>query len=441
MKKLRNAVILGMLASPLIGQAQFKFGAEVRPRVEARNGYQALTDSSNNEAAVYVQQRTRLNAGYNSKWAEIFVSVQDIRVWGSTPQLNTTDGFTSLHQGWLKAKFHKNVGLKIGRMEIAYDDHRIFGNVEWAQQARSHDAAVLYYQDTAMSIHIGGAYNQMGVNNRSTFFATTNPYKTMQYLWFHRDISNFGVSVLFLNNGLQWSSLDSLGNIADKGVRFSQTAGTRLTYQSKVVQPAVAFYYQFGKTASNAEIAAFNLKASIGVKPVDGFGMEYGFEMISGTSTTDFTNTVNRSFNPLYGTNHAHNGHMDYFYVGNHGGNVGLMDPYAKFSYKYRSFIAAAHVHTFLTGTEMLDAAEFNNTGLIRALSSYLGTELDLILKYTLGKSVAFQLGYSQMFGSNTMEALKGGQKENISNWGYLMITYKPTIFDSSKYQLKKKED
>ena len=34
----------------------------------------------------------------------------------------------------------------------------------------------------------------------------------------------------------------------------------------------------------------------------------------------------NNSFTPFYGTNHKFNGHMDYFYVGNHIGNVGLRE-------------------------------------------------------------------------------------------------------------------
>ena len=47
-------------------------------------------------------------------------------------------------------------------------------------------------------------------------------------------------------------------------------------------------------------------------------------EMMRGTEKTK-----NNSFSPLYGTNHAHNGYMDYFYVGGRYENgVGLQDMY-----------------------------------------------------------------------------------------------------------------
>jgi hypothetical protein len=29
--------------------------------------------------------------------------------------------------------------MKLGRQEVIYDNSRIFGNVDWAQQGRSHD--------------------------------------------------------------------------------------------------------------------------------------------------------------------------------------------------------------------------------------------------------------------------------------------------------------
>ena len=35
---------------------------------------------------------------------------------------------------------NEKFAFKVGRQEINYDDARIFGNVDWAMQARSHDA-------------------------------------------------------------------------------------------------------------------------------------------------------------------------------------------------------------------------------------------------------------------------------------------------------------
>jgi hypothetical protein len=41
-----------------------------------------------------------------------------------------------------------------------------------------------------------------------------------------------------------------------------------------------------------------------------------GFELLSGTDLQE--PDKNSAFTPWFGTNHRFNGHMDYFYVGNH---------------------------------------------------------------------------------------------------------------------------
>ena len=68
------------------------------------------------------------------------VSVQNIRVWGDVSTLASDDQAMALHEAWAEAILSEKFSMKLGRQEIDYDDSRIFGNVGWAQQARSHDA-------------------------------------------------------------------------------------------------------------------------------------------------------------------------------------------------------------------------------------------------------------------------------------------------------------
>ena len=37
--------------------------------------------------------------------------------------------------------------------------------------------------------------------------------------------------------------------------------------------------------------------------------------------------------------------------------------------------------------------------------------------------------GYSQMFATETMQVLKGGNYENMNNWAWIQLTFKPTFF------------
>jgi hypothetical protein len=66
-------------------------------------------------------------------------------------------------------------------------------------------------------------------------------------------------------------------------------------------------------------------------------------------------------------------------------------------------------------------------------MSKGLGTEIDLFFSFKLTKGVSFKGGYSQMFASETMEAVKGGSGSETNNWAYAMILFKPTLFEHKK--------
>ncbi len=63
-----------------------------------------------------------------------------------------------------------------------------------------------------------------------------------------------------------------------------------------------------------------------------------------------------------------------------------------------------------------------------------LGTEVDLIFGHKINDEINFNIGYSHMFG---LETLKGGSKDATSNWAWAMIAIKPVFF---KYDHRKKE-
>lgn len=106
---------------------------------------------------------------------------------------------------------------------------------------------------------------------------------------------------------------------------------------------------------------------------------------------------------------------MDYFYVGNHLSSVGLNDVYLKYSGSKNKTSFNADVHLFSSAAQISATAE-----------NYLGTEIDLTLTQTLNAATKLSVGYSQMFGSESLELLKGGSKGTINNWAYIMISVTP---------------
>ncbi|MDV7396925.1 hypothetical protein RZS08_36340, partial [Arthrospira platensis SPKY1] len=118
--------------------------------------------------------------------------------------------------------FATNWSVKLGRQELVYDDARIFGNVDWAQQARTHDVALFRYEGS-FKLHAGFAYNQQNDLLFTTNYDLAGNYKSMQFLWFNKKWNQLNVSALFLNNGLERKYSDA--NIDVYETMFSQTGG------------------------------------------------------------------------------------------------------------------------------------------------------------------------------------------------------------------------
>ena len=437
---------------------QFTLDGEIRPRFEARHGYKSVADSSQ-DAAAFVEQRTRLNFGYKAEGYIFKVTVQDVHVWGSQPQLinnysklNTDGSYLSIHEAWGQALMNENFSLKFGRQEISLDDHRIFGSVGWTAQARSHDAAIFKFKKDKLKADFGLAYNQDKAGVMGTE-AARGSYKAFQYLWLHNAFGdNFGASVLFLNNGKEQLDSTRYGGQAVEAYykdNYSQTVGTRLTYKKDKLSVNGAFYMQMGVHGDrnnvftdvdgeyNKEVSGMNYGVNVSYKITDKFTAGLGYEYMSGNSQVDTSASylrTNHAFTPFYGTNHKFNGYMDYFYVGNHVGSVGLQDIYVKAKYKAEKFWVGLDVHLFSAANDVWDGFKFGQDlsagtdALAEAttqveidaaqeqidgvndekytaytMSSGFGTEIDLTFGFNLAKGVAFKGGYSMMMATETL--------------------------------------
>jgi len=159
MKRLLHVSIICLLFANY-AKAQFSLSAEVRPRSELRNGFKTLTDDTK-EAAFFTEQRSRLYLNYADSAFKLRVAFQDIRVWGETGQIFKEEfGKTFISEAWGQYYFTPSVSVKVGRQIISYDNQRFLGGLEWAQQGRRHDAALLIFEPNRTKFHLGVAYNQ-----------------------------------------------------------------------------------------------------------------------------------------------------------------------------------------------------------------------------------------------------------------------------------------
>lgn len=420
-------LLLFIMSSAIVYSQTVDISAEIRPRYEFRNGYKTLTPDGA-DAANFISQRTRLNAFYGNSQFKAKLVLQDVRTWGDVSQLNSSDvNSTAIHEAWGEIIFNEFIAVKVGRQEIAYDDQRIFGGVGWAQQARSHDAAIIKITPSKKHrVDIGLALNANGESLFKTDY-TVNSYKTLQYAWYHGKFNKTGLSFLFLNNGMAYDKTTTTDTT--QKVAYSQTIGPRFTYDADNIKFNAAFYYQMGKNKLNNDLSAMYFTANAVYALNKKFSIGIGGEYMSGTESKNQVNPNedDKSFKPFYGTSHKFNGWMDYFYVGGYMYSNGLIDINLPLVYKIDKLTLKLIPHYFMAAATVAT----NQNGIWKDYSNELGTEIDFIAVYAYSKSVIISCGYSQMFGTETLQILKGGNYENTSNWAWLMLTFKPTFFKS----------
>ncbi|MFD1550803.1 hypothetical protein DNU06_05620 [Putridiphycobacter roseus] len=428
MKKTALIFAILLLNNLSLFSQDFKLSAEIRPRFEARHGYKKLM-SNNQKTASFVSQRTRLNFEFEQDKIAVKVTAQNVRVWGDVSTLSAQDinGIT-MHETWAKYQFNEMVALKVGRQEIAYDDERIFGAVGWAQQARSHDAALVKLDFKRKGkLDAGFAYNSNNENITDPGYFI-NQYQNMQFLWYQVPLAkSFKLSLLVLNNGMQYS----IDNVTRK-TAYSQTMGGRLVYKKNKIAANAAFYYQLGElpqTISTGTVIqnAYYVAADIQYRPTSSFTFGGGIEILSGNDMSS-TSSQNNAFNPYYGTNHKFNGLMDYFYVGNHLNTVGLVDIYVPLTFKKDKLKISTTAHYFLTQNNYaIKVIDY-----LAILDPSLGTEIDLTVNYKLSNVFEISAGYSQFFGTQSLETIQGGNASLSNNWSWLMLTFKPVLFQTN---------
>lgn len=446
-------LLLFCLAMVTTAQAQLTISGQLRTRTELRNG-QGTLQQEDTAKALFTSQRTRLNIGYAAHRLKLYTSIQDVRVWGqdaSSINRITTDAYDGImiHEAWAEislvdtGKVVKNFSLKIGRQELVYDDVRLLGNLDWLQQARRHDAALIKFDHKGWTAHLGLAYNQNAERKSNTIYngtptgypASTNgmgaQYKSMQFLYLGRKHHFGNSSLLFFKDDFSKfhyaaSDVDKKTPIYESSVWSRYTIGANMFGTAKrKLGFALSAFYQGGKyregTSLNEYLISISTQYAFGRK----FSAGPGVDITSGNNGSDPSQKFQR-FDPLYGTPHKFWGFMDYFYVADGFGPNGLVNYYIKTKYKAKDNLTfTLDAHQFV-----LPSAVLANDG--SKMDKNLGTEIDLVLNYVMTKAVTIEAGYAAMFSTDTMASAKVknvAKAADFSDWAYLMINIKPAEF------------
>lgn len=474
--------------------AQFSLIGTVRTRTEMREGVGNLPLRGTGQAG-FTSMRSNLQLGY--KWDKVIFNTQlrDVRVWGQDAStISNNDGNKLfLHEAWgevilattadtnCKLKVD-NLSIKVGRQEFVYDDSRLLGNLDWLQQGRRHDAALLKFLHRGYQADLGFAFNQnsdafgrgnitytpvnssgytpngvllaIPANFVPNGYVPTSPagtnnigsmYKGMGFLYLSKKIKQTKISILAFNDNFARYRLDTVriavgtanytlaGKRYDKnGVHERYTLGTNISTTignassgAKVAISGGAFY-QGGHDKDGNPLDAYHYNALVQVQKGK-FTAGPGIDYLSGNGL--HTTKVNKKFDPLYGTPHRYWGYMDYFYVGTGSITTGLMNPHFKTKFAANKFFITADYHYFQAANKIKPTTL---PGGEDATKRYLGSEVDVVLNYTINRFTTVEAGYSTMFANKSLEYLKQGTINKVrhtAQWAYVMLTIKPDFF------------
>ncbi len=352
----------------LINAQTFEADIELRPRFEFRNGYKTLLSEAQ-ESTSFISQRSRLNLNYIDSDFLIKFSVQNIHVWGDVPFNSSTerDGF-GLFEAYGQYNLNPDLMIRLGRQVLSYDNQRILGEANWGQAGLKHDAALISWKPAVNHrLDIAAAYNAEAATIIKTPY-TLNTYQNMQLAWYHMDVNNVGFSFLLLNTGYEYTS-----ELQIRETEYIQTYGAFHNFLSGNFFGSLGVYGQSGKK-NTRDLSAWYAGLDLNYKITPTWKTGIGAEYLSGQDMDDTSEKLS-SFTPLFGTNHGFNGHMDYFYTGNHQNSVGLLDIYGKMSYSSRGFNFTITPHVFYAAANLTDGAG-------NAQDDYLGTEIDFSAGY-----------------------------------------------------------
>jgi hypothetical protein len=369
----------------------FDWSAEIRNR----GNFKMMNDVSDR----FAELRSRLNLNITAESdVSAFFQLQDSRVFGSEANTLSNSMNLDLHQGYIKVDklFDTKLSLKAGRMEMAYANQRIVGSIGWHNVGQAFDGSKLTYNLENGFVDLFGMKisEAANVNNDSAdvyFYGLHIKEKISDDI----DIEGF----YYANH-----SLDSDSNLQTVGLYSSGMFNGNIKYE-------FMFAKQFGANSATVDYDGLYFFVKAGYKFTEDNMFSIAYESLSGNDGKDIKK--NKSFNPIYGTNHKFNGFMDYFYVGvpsklaNFNGLNDLI-----FSYNYKTLNIDFHI--FMNNQDVL-------TGPNTKLDKMLGNEIDLTYKYSYSKNLTFLPGFSFFsFGDD----FKNSSKKN-DFYAYFMMIFK----------------
>jgi hypothetical protein len=462
---------------------KIRIGMNLRTRAEYANSFGQITtqagalrgpisgspiwqfsDGIASNQQTVVSNRVRLNIDADvHEHLRAFFQLQDSRFWGveatglgNTARAQGALGISGqntldMHQGYIDVRklFNYPVTVRIGRQEIIWGDHRMFGSFGWHNIANSWDAIRGMYDTEDYAAEAWAAITRHDPSLFATFNAQgglrqkSNDHQVYASMFTLKKLVPDGTLQLMImtDNDQMEQTLSGRSNF--RGNQKIWNAGFRIAGKvGKAIDYSGEYHEQWGKLEQANHRARAGYAAAgytfheVGWKPR--VGLEGNWSPGSGHGPASRKGQKSRTFWNFYPTNHKHYGYMD---------QMAWMNMRAvRGSIKVKptkKLVAWADVWGFWLDNvrdSWYNAAQAQMRGYTTGTAaqdpgSYLGTELDLTAKYKLYKNVGLQAGYSHFFNGDYIEdtnfnagdpstaGLRRGHGDSDSDWGYMQVT------------------
>ncbi|HLG21947.1 MAG TPA: alginate export family protein [Candidatus Manganitrophaceae bacterium] len=402
---------------------------------QGRIRYQSFPAPPSNENDFFTNYRFRLNVDVTIiEGVSFFLQPQKVGVFGNgetgaavdvaqssvqtdpSTGVGTGVGDLTLHQAYVD--FTKIGGvplaLRLGRFEYILGGHRLIGNFDWSQRARSFEGALLSFAaPSAGTLSLFG-FRLAGEKETGPLPAGDKDADTdLLGIHFGSPLLPMSLTEVTLINDRKLAGLPD-SNRYTAGIKIERSpVSLPLAFISPHVGPIwrAEYYRQWGDRSAAQEIDASLYALRLGyrfdapLKPM----ILLGWESLSGDE--DVTTGDYKAFDTLYATNHLYYGQMDYFVaIPADTQGRGLRDAFFR-----------VHLTPWEKAGFAMDGHVFSLQKEI-AGERDLGKEVDITFLAQTNKVTSVMIGYSKLFSEKGMELLGRVQPGANPDWAFVMM-------------------
>jgi hypothetical protein len=397
--------------------------------------------------------REKLHLGYTPcAWFSAYVEGRDSFSVKDRRKPSPDTDHVDLHQAYV---VYGNpevfpISLKVGRQELIYGDERLVGAADWTNTGRVFDTVKVRFENSSLWVDgfVGRVVipydHHLNLPNDYDYFSGL--YASTKAL-----VPNQETPLYFLarNTGLASPDVIAPSATLPPGLRGATardiyTAGLRIKSTPGALKGwdyAAEVAGQFGRfkapagapnAGTNLDHEALAVSAGLGYTFSNVYGKpRFGFEYNFASGDHSAADNKHGTFENLFPTNHKFYGAMDFVSWQNlHNPHFSAaLKPGAdlKISLDYNLFWLADTADAFyqVNGAPRAGGAPGKGYGLNPAYDSFVGSELDLVLSYSVHANAAFQIGYGHFFVGSYVTSSLSSLGASDADWVYAQMVIK----------------